>query len=624
MSAMAALRIAVRDASRNWRPLLITGLLYSLVAAAVLTPLVGLLFRYLVARSGNAALTDVDIARFLLTTGTGISAAILLGALSLAVLALQQVCLMAIGFWACHGRAARVLDGFALATSTAWPVLRLMAGLLARIVVIALPFVAVIGAAWWFFLREHDINYYLSAHPPEFWTATAIAAIALLVLAVMLARRLSGWLVALPLVAFENVEPSRALGLSEQRMAGRRKVATVTLLLLAGGMTLINLALTAGLLAGGRALAPLFSRTVPGMLLFITVFALAWLGLGLFLSILGSALLAMFVVREYVEGTPEARQLAGQFAGASAVRPPGTRASWPALLLALSAVVVAGLVIATRRFQVVSKARHVLVFAHRGASDEAPENTLAAFRLAGDRGADFIELDVQESADSVVLVGHDADLMKVARSPLRIWQTRADTLRTVDIGSYRAARFSGERVPTLAEALEVARGRTRVNIELKDYGHDMRLEQRVAELVEAAGMQDQIVTMSLSPRMVGEMKRIRPGWTAGLLLAKAIGHPAELPADFLAVESSVATRRFIAAAHAAGKPVYAWTVNDPQQMIKLMGSGIDGLITNRPEVARDAIAEFQGMNPAERLFLLVMTRLGAPEPTAPPDSLLRP
>ena len=171
----------------------------------------------------------------------------------------------------------------------------------------------------------------------------------------------------------------------------------------------------------------------------------------------------------------------------------------------------------------------------------APENTLASFRRAGEEHADFVELDVQESSDGVVVVAHDRDLMKVARSPLQIWSSTAQQLREVDIGSSFSAAFKDERVPTLAEALAVCKGVCRINIELKDYGKSQRLEERVVELVEAAGMQNDIVTMSLNRTMVENMKRLRPNWTAGLLAAKAIGQPSRLPFDFLAVESRMAT-----------------------------------------------------------------------------------
>ncbi|HVP71071.1 MAG TPA: glycerophosphodiester phosphodiesterase family protein, partial [Gemmatimonadaceae bacterium] len=300
------------------------------------------------------------------------------------------------------------------------------------------------------------------------------------------------------------------------------------------------------------------------------------------------------------------------------------RITWPAIVGALASAVVVMAIVAHVFMKASWTDHEVKVFAHRGASIEAPENSLAAFRKAGQEHADFVELDVQESSDGVVLVNHDVDLMKLARSPLKIWQTPAAELRQVDIGSSTGPQFADQRVPTLVEALDACRGVTEVDIELKDYGHDQMLEERVAAIVDSMQMAPNIVTMSLSPKMVAKMKQIRPSWTSGTLIAKAIGNPKDLPGDFLAVQKSLATRRFIRQVHATGRPVYVWTVDDPQVMLRLVGLGVDGIITNEPGIAREALANYRAMTESERLLLFIMTQLGAKEEVLPPESELRP
>jgi glycerophosphoryl diester phosphodiesterase len=254
--------------------------------------------------------------------------------------------------------------------------------------------------------------------------------------------------------------------------------------------------------------------------------------------------------------------------------------------------------------------RPVVVIAHRGSSAAAPENTLAAFRLAADEGADFVELDVQESADGEVLVIHDSDLMKVGGFTPKIWEATAAELRAIDIGSHAGPQFSAERVPTLAESLAICKGRCRVVVELKSYGHDQQLEERVASIVEAAGMVDDCIYMSLDHDMVAEMKRLRPAWRSGALLAKALGDPTKLDADFLAVESKMATRRRVRRAHRAGKDVYVWTLNDPAAMLAAMSHGVDGLITDQPAVAKEVVARRAAMSDAQRLLAAVLIRFG--------------
>jgi glycerophosphoryl diester phosphodiesterase len=273
---------------------------------------------------------------------------------------------------------------------------------------------------------------------------------------------------------------------------------------------------------------------------------------------------------------------------------------------------------------VARRAQPVSVIAHRGASIDAPENTLAAFRLAADERADFVELDVQESADGEVVVAHDSDLMKVGKSPLKIWEATAAELRAVDIGSFKNARFSAERVPTLAEALALCKGRLRMIVELKSYGHADRLEERVAALVEAAGMERDTVFMSLDHGMVKRMKQLRPAWTVGLLVAKAIGDLTSLGADFLAVEASLASRAFIRQAHRAGQPVYVWTVNDPAWMLHAMSRGVDGLITDKPDLARRVIAHRSEMSDAQRILVALLVVMGAKTDALVAEDALQP
>jgi glycerophosphoryl diester phosphodiesterase len=277
-----------------------------------------------------------------------------------------------------------------------------------------------------------------------------------------------------------------------------------------------------------------------------------------------------------------------------------------------SAAVVAALGVALLALLVTRGNQPVLVIAHRGASAAAPENTLAAFRLAVAEHADFVELDVQESLDGEVVVVHDSDLMKIGGSPMKVWEHTAAELRTVDIGGYKGAEFKDERVPTLAEALAVCKGSsTGVLVELKSYGHNTALEEKVAAIVEAAGMEKQCMYMSLDHYQVGRMKRLRPHWRVGVLVAKALGDITSLGADFVAVEARMANARFVRRAHRAKQDVYVWTVNDPSWMLAAMSYGVDGLITDRPALAREVVARRAQMSDAQRMLAALLVRAGA-------------
>jgi glycerophosphoryl diester phosphodiesterase len=614
-----------RPVLRVWRTLAATDVLYKSIAFAVLTPLIGLLLRLLIRRTGTTAVADVDIALFFFTTRSGAMALVLVLALIVGVTAIEQACLMTIVLGALRGEHFRVRDGFAHGFRHAFAILRLTVFFVLRLIAIAAPFAAVSGLAYWALLTGHDINFYLTDRPPAFWVVGAIAAVVVATLATVLARKVSDWLLALPLVTFEGVLPVFAFAESARRMVGRRKAAAGALAAWAAFAIALPFLTTWGAQWVGRTIAPAFSSSLTGLLLFVGCLVLVWGAASLAVGIVTATLFAWIVMMVYVAdgGAADAR-LPARFRDELTIEGRRWRVSWGALVGMLAGAVILATGAAYVLMSNTWTDRPVSIFAHRGASAEAPENTLAAFELAGVMNTDYVELDVQESSDGVVVVVHDSDLMKVGGSPLKIWEATAEQLRAVDIGSRVGPQFKSERVPTLAEALQACKGVSRVDIELKFYGHDERLEERVVELVEAAGMESKIVTMSLHHDMVTKMKRLRPTWPSGLLTAKALGDLSRVPADFLAVEKAMATRRFIWTAHRAGKPVYVWTVDDPARMIRMIGLGVDGLITNRPDVARDVVDGYARMAQAQRLFVFVMTTLGAPEDLTPADADLRP
>jgi glycerophosphoryl diester phosphodiesterase len=254
------------------------------------------------------------------------------------------------------------------------------------------------------------------------------------------------------------------------------------------------------------------------------------------------------------------------------------------------------------------------IVAHRGAAGKAPENTMASVRQAIEDGTDWVEIDVQESADGEVMVIHDSDFMKLANVDLKVWEGTAAQIAAIDVGSWFDPAFSEERVPTLREVLEAARSKAGVVIELKYYGHEEQLERRVADIVDAMGMASDVAVMSLDYAGVLRMRALRPDWVIGLLSATAIGDLTKLDADFLAVNMGMATPAFVRHARRNGKQLYVWTVNDPVSMSRMMSIGVDGIITDEPEMARKVMEERAELTPVERLIVHAAVVFGRPVP----------
>jgi glycerophosphoryl diester phosphodiesterase len=149
-----------------------------------------------------------------------------------------------------------------------------------------------------------------------------------------------------------------------------------------------------------------------------------------------------------------------------------------------------------------------------------------------------------------------------------------------------------------------------VIVELKYYGHDQRLEERVIELVEERDMASNVVIMSLKLAGVEKVQALRPDWTVGLLSAVAVGDLTRTDVDFLAVSRKLATPYFIRSAHQAGKDVYVWTVNDVIGISTQLSRGVDSLITDEPGLAREVIAQRAEMSSAERLLVELAALFG--------------
>ena len=611
---------AVRDFARSWPRLLATDLVYKTIAFVVLTPLVGAILQLFLSARDSSVLTDQDILFFVLSP-VGLAALVAVGAVSLAILTLEQACLMAIGFGETRDLHVRTIDALWYGARHAWSVMRLALRIFVRVLLIAVPFLVVGGIVYLLLLREHDVNFYLAERPPVFLFAAGVVVALLVVMAVLIIRRLLSWAFALPLVLFEGVGPTKALTASVERTGGHRLIIAITLVAWGAAATLLSAVPLAIIGTVGRWTVPRVAGSMTVLVIVMGGFLLLWSLLNLLVTLVNGAMFALLTVRLYDRfGSSPDAQLSKTVISEGLAAGNRRRISmkWALAGLALAAVVaaVAGyLFMDTVRFD-----DDVIVIAHRGAAGSAPENTIASVALAVEQGADMVEIDVQETADGEVVVVHDSDLMRVGGAAIKIWEATYDELLTVDIGSWYGPEFSGRRVPTLEQVLEICKGRSRVDIELKYYGHNQRLEERVAEIIERQGMSDEVVLMSLAYDLVRSMKALRPSWTVGLLTAKTVGDLTRSDADFLAVHVGITTPRFIRRAHAAGKPVYVWTVNDKLDMWRMMSRGVDGVITDYPAVAKQVIEERAGLSSAERLMVTAAFWMGL-EPKEPPPEV---
>jgi glycerophosphoryl diester phosphodiesterase len=225
------------------------------------------------------------------------------------------------------------------------------------------------------------------------------------------------------------------------------------------------------------------------------------------------------------------------------------------------------------------------VIGHRGASGEAPENTVAAFHRAVELGVDAVELDVHLSADGVPVVIHDPILERTTDGRGPVGEQPLAALRRLDAGRWFGEPFAGERIPTLEEALEVLRD-GRVIIEIKNGPiYYPGIAPRVASVARACG-HPRLTVSSFDHPVLLEVRRAAPELETAVLFAARPVDPARLAADagarVLHPQWAFATPDLVAAGHAAGLRVEAWTVDDPLHMCLVLRAGVDGIMTNHP------------------------------------------
>jgi glycerophosphoryl diester phosphodiesterase len=159
-----------------------------------------------------------------------------------------------------------------------------------------------------------------------------------------------------------------------------------------------------------------------------------------------------------------------------------------------------------------------------------------------------------------------------------------EELRELDLGTWFGEEYAGERIATLDEVLSAAKGRIRLNIEVKTHGHEKALARSVVEAIHRAGFSGDCVITSNDPKALEQVRELDPELTIGIIVAAKVGRLHKLDVDFYSVQPKYATVAFIRDAHAEEKDVHVWTVNDPVLMTALVDRGVDSIITDRPDL----------------------------------------
>ena len=235
------------------------------------------------------------------------------------------------------------------------------------------------------------------------------------------------------------------------------------------------------------------------------------------------------------------------------------------------------------------------VAAHRGGALFAPENTLAALRGAIESGADYAEIDVRRTRDGVLVLMHDRSLRRTAGADLFVSEADFAEIRGLDAGSWFSARFRGEPVPTLEEAIALCRGKIGLMIELKPDGDPSPLVEDAVGLIRRYGVERDCILVSSSRQVLRLVRETDSELATGLIAAIAWGDLSRLDeTDAVSVELTFATEELIQSLHKSGRLAFVWTVNREDDIRRAAKLGADAIITDNPRLAQWALLPGSG------------------------------
>ncbi len=597
-------RRLARAARGAWFPLACWELAISLLWAAALGPLLLALSYQAIELSGDSVLGNVELARFL-GSPIGVAALVLGASLSLGLIWMELAVLILWGSAAQRGAPMTSRQAAAAMLGAAPRLFGLAAAQTCALLLVALPLLVLGAGLYWVLLGGTDINFYLAERPPKFWFAAAAGAVLAVLFIVIAAGLFSRWALALPACMVDGHGWMAALAASSRLMRGRRW----RLILLVAAWLAIKYLLLLGTLwvldAANERLLSWLPGELPA-LIWVTLAALIVdAGIVQVVGALFAIGIALLLVDEYQQALARHEQSPGFGRGPAfqqATPVPGWR-GW--LMLGLLAVAgpAASLTYALAVAPELVERRPALVTAHRAGPKPAPENSLAALRLALAAGADFVELDVQPTADGQVVLAHDRDLRRVTGDPRVVTELRLDEIAALRLREGSAP--GREPIPTLEQFLAACDGQIRLNVEMKDFGNAGGLALAVLDVLRRHDFTDRAVVSCFQLAPLRELKKAEPRLPVGKIVSASQGDLTRLPVDFLSVHQRLVRGGLVGRAHRRGMQVHVWTVNDRETVLRMLDHGCDNLITSRPEMVREIVDEYAQLGNVERMVLRV-------------------
>ncbi len=280
-----------------------------------------------------------------------------------------------------------------------------------------------------------------------------------------------------------------------------------------------------------------------------------------------------------------------------------------ALWMVVAAVIFGGLAYTCVKYSfLMEDVSPVLVCAHRGDNVNAPENTMPAFELAASENLEWIELDVWQTADGVIVCNHDSSIARTTGHKLAIHDNTYKELASHEFGDWMPGSYDGVVIPTLEEALTFAKENDlHVQVELKGDRKDVDFEEHVLEVINKTGMHDDVMVIAQDANRLIRMNELDPTITKGYCMFFAYGNLSDIEyTDNITIEESNVTPELVKRMHDQGIMVFCWTVDLDDTVQYLVSCDVDVIGTDNPLLISEAVEKADYSGGLSRIFHIVM------------------
>lgn len=237
---------------------------------------------------------------------------------------------------------------------------------------------------------------------------------------------------------------------------------------------------------------------------------------------------------------------------------------------------------------------NIPITAHRGASISYPENTMSAFVEAYNLGADYIELDVQETKDEYIVISHNNNLKKTSGIDKKITESKYDELKNIDVGSHKDERFSDERIPLLEDVIKFAKEKNmKLNIEIKREGRGKNYEQNILDIINKYDYKDMCEISSFDLKIINNIKEIDKTIKCAYIINYDFEDDVNIDnVDAFSIEVKNINKALVDKIHDANKKVYAWVANKKEEIDEMISLSVDNIITDDVAFVKEVLKEY--------------------------------